>query len=130
MVISKISNILQVLEDGRPFMDMAHVISCLNKFDAGVSDKICLMSRDEQNVLVVAYSELKICLDQSYAECVQSARSAPSSTAAAMAAAASQSSAVSLGMASALSSTHYLGWFSIESIRIAINTQSSVWQFI
>jgi len=99
----------QVLEDGRPFMDMAHVISCLNKFDAGVSDKICLMSRDEQNVLVVAYSELKICLDQSYAECVQSARSAPSSTAAAMAAAASQSSAVSLGMASALSSTHYLG---------------------
>ena len=109
MVISKISNILQVLEDGRPFMDMAHVISCLNKFDAGVSDKICLMSRDEQNVLVVAYSELKICLDQSYAECVQSARSAPSSTAAAMAAAASQSSAVSLGMASALSSTHYLG---------------------
>ena len=88
---------------------MAHVISCLNKFDGGVSDKICLMSRDEQNVLVVAYSELKICLEQSYAECVQSARAPPSSTAAAMAVAAGQSSAVNLGMSSALSSTQYLG---------------------
>merc|ERR1712226_1006015 len=97
----------QVLEDGRPFLDMAHVISCLNKFDAGVPDKICLMSRDEQNVLVVAYSELKICLDQSYAECVQSAKCPPTNTA--MTAAGSQSSAVSLGMASALSSTQYLG---------------------
>jgi len=99
----------QVLEDGRPFLDMAHVISCLNKFDGGVSDKICLMSRDEQNVLVVAYSELKICLEQSYAECLQSARSPPSNTAAAMAAAAGQSSAVGLGMMSGLSSTQYLG---------------------
>lgn len=86
---------------------MAHVISCLNKFDAGVPDKICLMSRDEQNVLVVAYHDLKICLDQSYAECVQSAKCPPTNTA--MTAAGSQSSAVSLGMASALSSTQYLG---------------------
>ena len=97
------------MEDGRPFLDMAHVISCLNKFDGGVSDKICLMSRDEQNVLVVAYSELKICLEQSYAECLQSAKSPPSNTAAAMAAAASQSSVVSLGMMGGLSSTQYLG---------------------
>jgi len=64
----------QVMEDGRPWLDMAHVISCLNKFDAGVSDKVCLMSRDEQNVLVVSYAELKECLVQSYAECMQSAR--------------------------------------------------------
>ena len=62
------------MEDGRPWLDMAHVISCLNKFDAGVSDKVCLMSRDEQNVLVVSYAELKECLVQSYAECMQSAR--------------------------------------------------------
>ena len=88
---------------------MAHIISCLNKFDAGVSDKICLMSRDEQNVLVVAYSELKICLEQSYTECVQSARAPPSNTAAAMSAAAGLSSAVGLGMTGALSSTHYIG---------------------
>ena len=86
---------------------MAHVISCLNKFDAGVPDKICLMSRDEQNVLVVAYHDLKICLDQSYAECVQAAKSLPTNTA--MTAAGGQSMAVTLGMTSALSSTQYLG---------------------
>ena len=85
---------------------MAHVISCLNKFDAGVPDKICLMSRDEQNVLVVAYHDLKICLDQSYAEVVQSAKAPPTNSA--LTAAGSQS-AVNLGMANTLSSTQYLG---------------------
>ena len=34
--------------------------------------KVCLMSRDEQNVLVVSYGELKHCLEQSFAECVHS----------------------------------------------------------
>jgi len=66
----------QVMEDGRPWLDMAHVISCLNKFDAGVQDKISLMSRDEQNVLVVSYAELKECLVLSYSECMQSAKQA------------------------------------------------------
>jgi len=64
----------QVMEDGRPWLDMAHIVSCLNKFDTGVSDKICLMSRDEQNVLVVSYAELKQCLVQSYSECIQAAK--------------------------------------------------------
>ena len=87
---------------------MAHVISCLNKFDAGVPDKICLMSRDEQNVLVVAYHDLKICLDQSYAECVQSAKAPPTN-------AGPHSGAVNLGMASTLSSTQYLGWEEVST---------------
>ena len=34
--------------------------------------QVCLMSRDEQNVLVVGYNELKLCLEQSFAECVHS----------------------------------------------------------
>ena len=50
----------QVMEDSRPWLDMAHVVACLNRLDAGVPDKICLMSRDEQNVLVVSYGELKV----------------------------------------------------------------------
>lgn len=62
----------QVTEDGRPFLDMAHVIHCLNKLDAGTHEKVCLMSRDEQSVLVVTYAELKACLDQSFAEIVAS----------------------------------------------------------
>jgi len=54
----------KVMDDNRPWLDMAHVVSNLNKLDAGVRDKICLMSRDEQNVLVVSYTELKRCLEQ------------------------------------------------------------------
>ena len=64
------------MEDGRPWLDMAHVIACLNKLDAGVSEKVCLMSRDEQNVLVVSYSELRQCLEQSFSECVHAHRAA------------------------------------------------------
>eukprot|EP00092_Neocalanus_flemingeri_P018699 GFUD01020252.1.p1 GENE.GFUD01020252.1~~GFUD01020252.1.p1 ORF type:complete len:676 (-),score=192.43 GFUD01020252.1:658-2685(-) len=67
----------QVMEDGRPFLDMAHVITNLNRLDAGIPDKVCLMSRDEQNVLVVSYSELKNCLEQSYGEVLAAATAKP-----------------------------------------------------
>ena len=85
----------QVMEDGRPFLDMAHVIACLNRLDAGLPDKVrrvrgrnlvklrvirlkvCLMSRDEQNVLVVSYAELKNCLEQSYGEVLAAATAKP-----------------------------------------------------
>ena len=75
----------KIMEDGRPWLDMAHVTACLNKLDAGVSEKVCLMSRDEQNVLVVSYSELRQCLDQSFSECIHSHRNSnvPSSVASA-----------------------------------------------
>eukprot|EP00096_Caligus_rogercresseyi_P006307 TRINITY_DN2264_c0_g1_i3.p1 TRINITY_DN2264_c0_g1~~TRINITY_DN2264_c0_g1_i3.p1 ORF type:complete len:588 (+),score=166.05 TRINITY_DN2264_c0_g1_i3:240-1766(+) len=67
----------QVMENDRPWLDMGHVISCLNKLDAGVPDKICLMSRDEQNVLVVSYQELRRCLEQSFNECLMATKSSP-----------------------------------------------------
>merc|ERR1719458_2132509 len=70
----------QVLEDGRPFLDMAHVISSLNRLDAGIPDKVCLMSRDELNVLVVSYAELKNCLEQSYGEVLAAASAKPKHT--------------------------------------------------
>jgi hypothetical protein len=31
---------LQVLEDGRPFLDMAHIITNLNRLDAGIPDTV------------------------------------------------------------------------------------------
>lgn len=58
----------QVTEDGQPWIDMAHIVQCLNKLDIGVPEKICLMSRDEQSILVVSYAELKHCLEQSFQE--------------------------------------------------------------
>jgi len=70
----------QVMEDGRPFLDMAHVITSLNRLDAGIPDKVCLMSRDELNVLVVSYAELKNCLEQSYGEVLAAASAKPKHT--------------------------------------------------
>ncbi|XP_008483527.1 PAN2-PAN3 deadenylation complex subunit PAN3-like [Diaphorina citri] len=59
---------------------MSHIVHCLNKLDAGTQEKICLMSRDEQSVLVVSYAELKQCLDQSFHELSSSASLTPKST--------------------------------------------------
>merc|ERR1712226_622784 len=64
----------QVMEDSRPWLDMSHIVSCPNKMDAGAMERVCLMSRDEQNVIVVSYAELKHCLEQSFAECVSATK--------------------------------------------------------
>ncbi|KAJ8667987.1 hypothetical protein QAD02_009650 [Eretmocerus hayati] len=60
--------------EGRPWIDLAHVVSCLNKLDVGAPDKICLVSRDEQSVLIVSYAELRHCLETSFNELVQAAK--------------------------------------------------------
>lgn len=44
---------------GIPVVDLAHIITSLNKLDVGIDEKITLVSRDEQNCLVVSYRELK-----------------------------------------------------------------------
>ena len=44
---------------GSPWIDMAHIVQSLNKLDSGSPEKICLVSRDENSVLVVTYAELK-----------------------------------------------------------------------
>lgn len=77
----------QVTDEGRPWLDMAHIVQTLNKLDSGSSDtvnypyfyfllilrfyyifQICLYSRDEKTILVVSYQELKQCLEQSFNE--------------------------------------------------------------
>lgn len=45
--------------DGRPVLDLGHIVTCLNKLEAGVDEKVQLISRDEQNVFVVTYREVK-----------------------------------------------------------------------
>ncbi|CAF1374330.1 unnamed protein product [Rotaria magnacalcarata] len=54
--------------DGEPILDIAHIVQCLNKFDAGSHDKICLTSRDEQNVMIVSYSELHQAFERAFTE--------------------------------------------------------------
>lgn len=62
----------QSTEAGRPWLDPGHVVTAVRKFDAGSPQKICLLSRDDQNVLIVSYAELKRCFDTSYAELTMS----------------------------------------------------------
>ncbi|KAJ1737115.1 PAB-dependent poly(A)-specific ribonuclease subunit 3 [Coemansia sp. Benny D160-2] len=61
-----------VSEDGRPVVDMAHVVGNLNKLDAGSAERVMLMSRDEKSCLVVSYAELKRCIDAAYQELLNS----------------------------------------------------------
>lgn len=49
----------QVDAQGNPVLDLGHIISCLNKLDAGTEEKIYLTSRDHQSTFLVTYRELK-----------------------------------------------------------------------
>jgi hypothetical protein len=49
----------QVDETGRPVTDLSHVLTQLNKLDAGVDEKIMLVSRDEGSCLIVSYREVR-----------------------------------------------------------------------
>ncbi|KJH41198.1 hypothetical protein DICVIV_12828 [Dictyocaulus viviparus] len=58
----------KVTESGKPWMDMAHIVQCLNKLDAGVSEKVQLVSRDGYNFIVVSYGDLRRCLEAAFRE--------------------------------------------------------------
>lgn len=64
----------QVDANGHPVMNLAHVLDCLNKLDAGSEEKIALISRDEQNVLIVSYRELKRGLESSFQDLIRAGR--------------------------------------------------------
>ncbi|KAG1451275.1 hypothetical protein G6F56_008127 [Rhizopus delemar] len=56
----------QVNEVGVPVVDMGHVISCLNKLDAGVDEKILLTSRDDQTSIIMSYKEIKASINSAF----------------------------------------------------------------
>eukprot|EP00299_Pterocystis_sp_00344_P013588 c6675_g1_i1.p1 GENE.c6675_g1_i1~~c6675_g1_i1.p1 ORF type:complete len:268 (-),score=50.10 c6675_g1_i1:118-921(-) len=62
-------------EDGKPVIDYAHVISCLNKLDVGSSEKLLLVSRDETSVIITTYAELKRCMQSCMNELAAAQRS-------------------------------------------------------
>jgi PAB-dependent poly(A)-specific ribonuclease subunit 3 len=63
----------QVDGEGKPVVDLAHVISCMNKLDAGSEEKICLMDRAESNVFVLSYRELKRYVESAFQELISGA---------------------------------------------------------
>ncbi|KAJ5774782.1 hypothetical protein N7457_009678 [Penicillium paradoxum] len=56
----------QVDATGDPVVDLGHVLTCLNKLDAGTDEKIQLISRDEQSCFIVTYKELKKGFESSF----------------------------------------------------------------
>ncbi|WWD21651.1 hypothetical protein CI109_106137 [Kwoniella shandongensis] len=54
--------------DGSPILDLSHVLTCLNKLDAGLDERIMLVSRDDQSCLVVSYREIKHCIEATFNE--------------------------------------------------------------
>lgn len=66
----------QVDSDGRPVLDLGHILTCLNKLDAGVEEKIMLVSRDEQNCFIVSYRELKRGFESAWAELLKAGNAA------------------------------------------------------
>jgi len=54
--------------DGSSVLDLGHVISSLNKLDAGDPEKIVLASRDGESLLVVSYADISRCLEEAYEE--------------------------------------------------------------
>lgn len=64
----------QVDANGHPVTNLAHVLDCLNKLDAGTDEKVMLISRDEQNMLIVSYRELKRGVESSFQDLVRAGR--------------------------------------------------------
>ena len=58
----------QVDQDGRPVLDLGHIVTSLNKLDAGIDEKVQLVSRDEQNIFVLSYREVKRGLESAWTE--------------------------------------------------------------
>jgi PAB-dependent poly(A)-specific ribonuclease subunit 3 len=54
---------LQVDGDGLPILDAGHVLTALNKLDAGDPEEVLLSSRDGKDLLVVSYADVQRCVD-------------------------------------------------------------------
>ncbi|KZV92634.1 hypothetical protein EXIGLDRAFT_71005 [Exidia glandulosa HHB12029] len=58
----------QTDERGNAVLNLGHVISCLNKLDAGSEERVMLISREEQTCLVMTYKEIKACIETAFGE--------------------------------------------------------------
>jgi PAB-dependent poly(A)-specific ribonuclease subunit 3 len=49
----------QVDSNGHPVTDLGHILTTLNKLDAGIDERVYLTSRDHQSAFVMTYKEIK-----------------------------------------------------------------------
>ncbi|KAF2216333.1 hypothetical protein CERZMDRAFT_33128 [Cercospora zeae-maydis SCOH1-5] len=66
----------QVDAEGRPVLDLGHILTCLNKVDAGIDEKIQLVSRDEESVFIVSYKEVKRGIENAWMELLKASNPA------------------------------------------------------
>ena len=64
----------QVDAQNHPVVDLGHVLTCLNKLDAGTDEKVTLISRDEQSCFIVSYRELKKAVESAFQELAKGGR--------------------------------------------------------
>ncbi|KAL9652047.1 hypothetical protein ABK040_000388 [Willaertia magna] len=50
---------VQISDTNQVILDLGHVVETLNKLDAGTNEKVLLMSRDEQSLIVITFKDLK-----------------------------------------------------------------------
>ncbi|OON14411.1 hypothetical protein X801_09795 [Opisthorchis viverrini] len=56
---------------GAPYLDLSHIITTLNKVEASSHERLCLVSRDSQNVILMTYADIKQWLDSSFSHLVE-----------------------------------------------------------
>ncbi|KAI3399506.1 hypothetical protein diail_6528 [Diaporthe ilicicola] len=66
----------RVDEAGRPVFDMGHMVSCLNKLDAGAAERVRLTSRSGETDFIITYAELKKQLNGAFGDLMKHSRRA------------------------------------------------------
>ena len=66
----------QSAADGSPLLDWGHVAECLAKLDAGVPEKVLLLSRDGASMLVVTFADVRRCIEGAWRDLGTRARAA------------------------------------------------------
>ncbi|KAK9777275.1 putative PAN2-PAN3 deadenylation complex subunit PAN3 [Seiridium cardinale] len=67
----------QVDANNNPVLNLGHMLSCLNKLDAGIDEKVYLTSRDHQTAFVVTYKELKKQVTNAFQELQKAGQAKP-----------------------------------------------------
>lgn len=83
----------QVDAQGRPVIDIGHMLSCLAKLDAGSDERFQLVSRDEQTSFLLSYRDMKKQFQAAFNDVLKASTGPPRSTKTAASAASNATSA-------------------------------------
>ncbi|KAF7457520.1 Ser/Thr protein kinase [Cryptosporidium felis] len=68
----------QTDSQGRPVIDMGHILDSLAKVDVGTSETITLMSSDGSSIILVSFADIKQSIEKSFCEIVAATTSSSS----------------------------------------------------